>query len=74
MVKFSVIIPIYNSQKYLEKCIESVLNQTYKNIELLLINDGSTDNSKTICEKYKNKDERVKLFNQINQRGICSKK
>ena len=51
--KISVIVPIYNAELYLEQCIESVLNQTLRDIELLLIDDGSTDNSFLICEKYK---------------------
>lgn len=58
----SVIIPIYNAEKYLAEAIESVLNQTYTNFELLLVNDKSTDNSKKICEKYAEKDNRVKLI------------
>ena len=51
--KISVIVPIYNAELYLEQCIESVLNQTLRDIELLLIDDGSTDNTFLICEKYK---------------------
>ena len=49
----TVAIPIYNVEKYLERCIKSIINQTYKNIEVLLVNDGSPDNSKEIMEKYK---------------------
>lgn len=62
----SVIIPVYNVQKYLEKCLNSVLNQTYKNLEILLIDDGSTDNSSKICEEYKLKDSRIKVFHKEN--------
>lgn len=58
----SVIVPVYNAGKYLGEAIESVLNQTYENFELLLINDRSTDNSKEICEKYEQKDERIILL------------
>ena len=47
--KISIIVPIYNTEKYLEKCIKSILNQNYENIEIILINDGSTDNSLNIC-------------------------
>lgn len=50
--KISIIIPVYNNEKYLERCIVSLINQTYKNLEIILINDGSTDNSRIICEKY----------------------
>lgn len=67
MIKISVIVPIYNSEMYLERCLNSILNQTYKNIELILINDGSTDNSGKICDKYKEKDERVIVKHCINR-------
>lgn len=63
----SVLIPIYNKEKYLKSCLDSVLNQTYKNLEVILINDGSTDKSKEICEKYKEIDNRVRLINQENK-------
>ncbi|MBK2112722.1 glycosyltransferase family 2 protein [Francisella tularensis] len=62
----SIIIPIYNTQQYLSRCLESVINQTYKNLEIILINDGSTDNSLSICQKYKSKDSRIVLLNQQN--------
>ena len=58
--KISIIIPIYNSEKFLKKCISSVINQTYSNLEILLINDGSKDNSLKICEYYKNIDKKGK--------------
>ncbi|MDY3359776.1 MAG: glycosyltransferase family 2 protein, partial [Clostridium celatum] len=62
----SIIIPIYNTEKYLVESLESISNQTYKNIEILLINDGSSDNSKVICEKYCNIDKRFKYFENTN--------
>lgn len=62
----SVIVPIYNVEKYLSKCIDSILNQTYINIEILLIDDGSTDNCGSICEKYKIKDSRIKVIHKAN--------
>lgn len=62
----SVIIPIYNKEIYLEKCLNSLKNQTYKNIEVLMIDDGSSDNSKDICNKYKEKDNRFNYFYQPN--------
>ena len=62
----SIVVPIYNVEKYLTKCLESILNQTYKNIEIILVNDGSTDNSKKICEEYIKKDSRIILINKKN--------
>ena len=67
MEKVSIIVPVYNVEKYLERCLESLINQTYRNIEILIVNDGSTDNSKKICEKYKEMDSRIRLINKKNQ-------
>lgn len=60
----SVIVPMYNAAQFIKKCINSILNQTYKNFELLIINDGSTDNSLEICNKFK--DKRIKIIDQKN--------
>ncbi|MBT9150832.1 MAG: putative glycosyltransferase EpsJ [candidate division WS2 bacterium] len=57
--KISVIVPIYNAEKYLEKCLDSIINQTYEKLEIILVNDGSTDRSKEIIQEYKNKDSRI---------------
>ncbi|MDR0911886.1 MAG: glycosyltransferase [Methanobrevibacter sp.] len=65
--KVSVIIPVYNREKYLKKCLDSVVNQTLKHIEIICVNDGSTDNSLKILEKYANEDSRIKILNQENQ-------
>lgn len=62
----SVIVPIYNVAPYLRQCLESVLNQTYKEIEVILVNDGSTDNSLDICKEYERVDTRVKVISQKN--------
>lgn len=62
----SIIIPVYNVEKYLKACIESAINQDYENLEVILINDGSTDNSKKICEEYASKNTRIKFINQEN--------
>ncbi|MCD2502361.1 glycosyltransferase [Clostridium sp. NSJ-145] len=66
MCKISVIVPVYNVEKYLEKCIISILGQTFKDFELILVNDGSTDSSGEICNKYKKIDERIKVIYQKN--------
>lgn len=63
----SVIVPIYNVEEYLEECLESIRHQTYTDIEVILVNDGSTDSSREICERYCEKDSRFKLINQENQ-------
>ena len=63
----SVIVPIYNSEKYLHRCIDSILKQNYTDFELLLIDDGSTDNSGFVCDTYAEKDSRVRVFHQSNQ-------
>lgn len=68
--KISIIVPLYNSSKTLHRCIDSILNQTYKNFELIFINDGSTDNSKIIIEEYMKKDDRIILFN-IENKGVA---
>ncbi len=64
--KFSIIVPVYNAEKYILECLESIANQENANFEVILINDGSTDNSKIICEKFCQKDKRFKLINQDN--------
>lgn len=63
----SVVVPIYNVEEYLEKCIDSIINQTYKNIEIILIDDGSTDASEAIGDRYASLDKRVRIVHQENQ-------
>ena len=63
----SIIVPIYNKEKELKQCIESVINQTYTNLEIILVNDGSTDLSREICEKFLQSDSRIKLINKKNE-------
>lgn len=67
MIKFSIIIPVYNVKKYLSQCLDSVINQTYPHIEIICVNDGSTDSSLQILEEYAKKDNRIKIINQENQ-------
>lgn len=66
MAKVSIIIPVYNVERYLEKCLDSVLGQSMEDIEIVLVNDGSTDGSAEICRKYAGKDPRIVLINQEN--------
>lgn len=64
--KISVIIPVYNVAEYLIECMESVINQTYKNIEIILVDDGSTDYSRNICDEYEKKDRRIRVIHKKN--------
>lgn len=66
--KVSVIIPVYNTATYLHSALDSICNQTIKDLEIILINDGSTDNSQSIIEEYARKDNRIKYLTQPNQR------
>ena len=68
--EISIIVPIYNMEDYLEKCIKSILAQTYTNFELLLIDDGSTDNCGQISDKYAEIDKRIRVYHELN-RGVC---
>lgn len=69
--KVSVIIPIYKAEKYLDKCIESVVNQTYDNLEIILINDASPDKCSEICEKWQKQDERIIILNNEKNSGVA---
>ena len=62
MCEISIIIPIYNGEKYIENCIESILNQSFKDFELILINDGSTDNSQEIVERYQERYNFIRVY------------
>ena len=62
----SIIIPIYNVEQYLDRCIKSVINQTYKNIEIILVDDGSTDKCPEICDQYAQKDNRIVVIHKEN--------
>lgn len=67
----SIIVPIYNVEKYLSKCIKSIINQTYKDLEIILVDDGSTDNSGKICDEFAIKDNRIKVIHKKNA-GVSS--
>ena len=62
----SIIVPVYNVQEYLPKCLDSIINQTYKNLEIILVDDGSTDNSGKLCDEYAERDKRIKIIHQKN--------
>jgi len=64
--KISVIVPVYNVEKYLKQCIDSILQQTYKNLEIILVDDGSTDSSGNICDEYREKEQRIKVIHKSN--------
>lgn len=66
-VLISVVVPIYNVEKYLERCVNSIINQTYKNLDIILVDDGSQDNSGKICNKYKEKYSNIHVIHQKNQ-------
>lgn len=66
MPKVSIVIPVYNTRKYLDKCMESVLNQTLKDIEILLVDDGSTDDSPALCDEYARQDSRISVIHKKN--------
>lgn len=62
----SIIVPVYNAEKYLQKCLDSILEQTYQNLEIIIVNDGSTDNSGQICQEYEKKDSRIIYIEKEN--------
>lgn len=66
MYLFSIIVPVYNVEQYLDECIQSLIDQTYKNFELILVNDGSSDSSGILCDRYKEKDCRVCVIHKTN--------
>lgn len=72
-VKISVIIPIYNSAKYISRCLDSIINQDYSDLEIICVNDGSTDNSLEILEEYASRDKRIKVVSQSNQGAAAAR-
>lgn len=69
----SVIVPVYKAEKFIAKCIESILSQTYKNLELILVDDGSPDRSGEICDEYAAKDDRIRVVHTVNQGPSCAR-
>ena len=74
MPKVSVIVPVYNTEKYLPRCIDSILTQTFTDFELILVNDGSTDNSGKICDEYAEKDSRIVVAHKENEGANAARK
>lgn len=81
MPLFSIIVPVYNVEKYINKCVDSILSQTFEDFELILVDDGSPDNCPAICDNYAEKDSRVKVIHKQNggassarNTGLCSEK
>lgn len=72
-IKVSVIVAIYNVEAYLKKCIDSIISQKYKEIEIILVNDGSSDDSESICEEYQKIDKRIKVINQSNKGLVAAR-
>ena len=70
MKKLTIIIPAYNSERYIEKCIFSILKQTYTNLEIIIIDDNSIDNTYDICKKIEKNDARVKIIRNIENKGV----
>ncbi|MDD3139527.1 MAG: glycosyltransferase family 2 protein [Lachnospiraceae bacterium] len=73
-ILFSIVVPIYNVEKYLDKCIKSILGQTYDKFELILVDDGSTDNSAVLCDLYKEKDKRIQVIHKKNGGLVSARK
>ena len=68
--KLSIIVPVYNAEKYMEKCLDRLLEQSYKNIEIIIVNDCSQGNCEEIVEKYKNIDSRIKYIKHEKNKGL----
>lgn len=69
----SIIVPLYNAERYVHACVESILGQTYKDFELLLVDDGSKDSTGAICDKYATDDHRVRVFHKNNDGPASAK-
>ena len=70
----SIVVPVYNVENYLKKCIESIIGQSYKNLEIILVDDGSTDSCPEICDLYSRTDDRVKVIHKKNGGLVSARK
>lgn len=68
--KVSIIVPVYNVEKYIDRCLNSLVNQTLKEIEIIIVNDNTPDNSMKICEEYAKRDNRIKIYNKEQNEGL----
>lgn len=73
MTRFSVLIPVYNAERTLKRCVDSVLNQTLRDFEIIIINDGSSDHSGHVCDEYANQDPRIKVLHQTNRGALLTR-
>ena len=73
-MKFSIVVPVYNSEIFLTECLDSIINQSYKNIEIILVDDGSKDKSPVICDEYEKKDKRIKVIHKENGGVVSARK
>ena len=73
-LKFSVIVTVYNLEAYLEECLDSIISQSYENLEIICIDDGSTDNSPAILDRYENLDQRIRVIHRKNAGLVNARK
>lgn len=73
-MKFSIVVPVYKAEKYVSACIESIVNQTYNNLEIILVDDGSPDNCPAICDEWAAKDSRIKVIHKKNEGSVAARK
>ena len=72
--KISIIIPVYNAEPYLIKCLNSIISQSYSDLQIIIIDDGSNDNSGKICDRYALEDRRIEVFHTTNQGSVAARK
>ena len=73
-IKISIIVPVYNVENYIHRCLDSLMDQTYKNLEIILVDDGSTDSSGIICDEYSKKDRRIQVIHKKNGGLVSARK